>query len=136
MGSSQTRGLREGEGSNPSGPPAAAPAKMFPQWSAVEQDFWLDMFETYSETLLNQVPEEEADLRRQIEQAGTQDMGQDEKRTAYFTGIIQLAAKLADEATVEMIYRFERQKPVNRQRKLSGGGDDKDKSRKRRRMPW
>jgi len=119
MGSSRTADL-------PEDVEAPAPKKLFPQWSSVEQDFWIDMFEQFSENMLSQLPEEDADLNRAIERAG----GEDE----FFKEKIRLAAVLADKATQEMIYRFERQKPVAIQRRASGHGDDKPK--KKRRALW
>lgn len=106
---------------NPSDQPA--PAKMFPQWREVEQDFWVDMFEQFSDTMLNQIPEEEADLQKQIEKAGGQDN--------FYTEKIKLAALLADEATKEMIYRFHRQKPIPKQRRPT-----EDRAKKKTRRLW
>jgi len=120
MASSRIQDLQAG-GEKP------APAKLFPQWSDVEQDFWLDMFEQYSDTMLHNLPEEDMDLNRAIEKAG----GEDE----FYKEKIRLAALLADKATQEMIYRFERQKPLATQRRASGCGPD-DKTKKRRRSLW
>lgn len=117
MGTSPSTGASSREEDRP------APAKLFPQWREVEQDFWLDMFETYSETLLSQNPEEDA-LKFNYDL---------DRCEPYMVQKIKLAAKLADEATKEMIYRFERQKPLKQQRSRDRGDDRRKKTVRR---PW
>jgi len=99
-----------------------APPKLFPQWREVEQDFWLDMFDSYSEVLLNQNPEEDVDKIRDPD-----------TWESYMIQKVRLAAKLADEATKEMVYRFERQKPMKVQKSWSEGRDERHKSSAARR---
>lgn len=117
----RTGGLRVDSNSQP------APPKRFPQWREVEQDFWLDMFESYSEIMLNQIPDEETVFKQDLLKAGGE--------TEYFRSKVKLAAALADEATIEMIYRFERQKPISRQKRSTGDSGD-GKSKKKRRRLW
>ena len=95
-----------------------APSKMFPQWTRAEQDFWLDMFADFSAILLEQNPEEDEKRWQQPEAF--------EQNQEYFTSKIKIAARLADEATLEMIYRFERQATSPRRPRR----DDRDGGRK------
>lgn len=123
MGTSPSTGAGSRAEDSPARP------KRFPQWTRLEQEFWQDMFETYSETLLQQDPMLDSELsnRNPYQLA-------DEQQIEYLVQKVQIAARLADEATIEMIYRFERQQPVKRQRQRMGGdgGDDRHKKRKRR----
>lgn len=98
MESQRTRDL-QGDNNSP------APAKLFPQWREVEQDFWLDRFESITDLLLDQfeMPEMEESASGDHPAVPSDD---------WYVSRVQLAAKLADEATKEMIYRIERQKPV------------------------
>lgn len=104
-----------------------APTKLFPKWSAVEQDFWIDRFEALTDSLIEQYdqaePKDTDDPRYPVTPSGS-----------WYTDRIKLAAQLADEATKEMIYRFERQRPIPRQQKPAGGEDDRPKKKKR--LPW
>lgn len=102
-----------------------APAKRFPQWREVEQDFWIDMFEHFSEIVLEHVPQEDSDLEVAIQRSG----GAEE----FYRSKVRIAAVLADEATVEMLYRFERQKPVSQQRRINDHSDGPDRNRAKRR---
>lgn len=91
-----------------------APPKLFPQWRTVEQDWWMDCFQDFSQLLLEQRKEEQ----------GYEDITQDARVSR-----IREAALLADEATKEMIYRFTRQQPVKRTAHRRG---DDGRSRSRR----
>lgn len=78
-----------------------SPEKLrFPKWGSREQDFWLDMFNSFSQALLPQESIEE------YEKAGYHDSEITPEVEARMIARIQVAARLADSAVQEMLYRF------------------------------
>ena len=101
-----------------SGDEIAATRKLFPKWSRYEQDWWMDTFQMLAEQL----------VQSYLEETPTYESLSD-KETEYYVDRIRLAAKLADEATKEMIYRFERQQPLRTQARMNGERQSKKKTK-------
>lgn len=97
----------------------AATKRLFPKWSRYEQDWWMDTFQMIAEQLVQSYLDETPTFETLSE-----------KETDYYVDRIRLAAKLADEATKEMIYRFERQQPLRTQARMNG----EDSRRKKKKV--
>lgn len=117
-------------------PPASE--KMFPKWTLEVQEFWMDTFENMYQLLLEQNPDEDSDLLTRKEFPVIT-----EKQLTYLEDKVKVAARLSDLATVEMLYRFERQRPnrttPKERRKQSRGRDRDDRNpskRKARPSRW
>jgi len=74
----------------------------FPQWTLLEQDLWIDMFDSYSGTLLGAAANED---------------GSGRVSDGVAEAIVRQAAVLADVAIQEVGYRFWVQKLPKRPRK-------------------
>jgi hypothetical protein len=101
----------------------AAPSHLFPKWSKYEQDWWMDTFQTLTELLVESHAEEESPRYQLATDAVVE----------YYIDRIRLAAKLADESTKEMIYRFHRQEPLRTQARMNG---EDPRRRKKARSRW
>ena len=99
---------------------AVAPPRLFPKWSKYEQDWWMEAFQSITEIMLDHQQDTPLVFKPVSEE-----------QTDYYIDRIRLAAKLADESTKEMIYRFNRQDPIGRQAKDNGD----EPPRKRARIP-
>ena len=92
----------------PSPPPASSPIDTspprprFPKWTLLEQDLWIDMFDSYSGTLLGAAAHEDSSGR---------------VSDAVAECVVRQAAILADVAIQEVGYRFWVQKLPKRPRK-------------------
>lgn len=72
----------------------------FPKWGPREQEFWMDMFSNYSQALL---PGESVE---DTERAGFFDVEITPEIEQRFVKRVEVAARLADAAVQEMLYRF------------------------------
>ena len=108
-----------------------APARRFPRWTVIEQDFWFDVFQQYSGQLLDLEPDELLDMPIAARHGGQPRLMSE--NAIYYKDKIALAADLADEAVIQMQYRFYRQQPINRQEPRDSSRKDRgDKNQRRR----
>lgn len=78
----------------------SSPRRRFQRWTRQEQDFWIDMLDSFASQLLAAHLDPEK-IRQQFTA----------EQVEIFAEDIRIASELADVAVQEMQYRFEIQKP-------------------------
>lgn len=84
------------------------PRKRFPQWTPEEQDFWIDMFDSFSQQFIG------ARLEKWSEAGG---MTNCDAQLHLMQDDLRWASELADVAVQEMQYRFAIQQAPTRKAK-------------------